>query len=128
MQDKWTALAHGRPSHITDDDWMVSDLDITDFESRSSGDDSEIRVDNQSGAAEIVQMVYLTRILSEIMRKFYTLRGSCNQDTSYLYSQAIPLLGMLDTWRSSLPTSLHMDYQIVSRLCSNGLSKLSQKS
>ena len=76
MQNKWAALAHGRPSHITDDDWMVSNLDITDFESCSSGDDREIRVDNLSG--EVVQMVYLTRILSEIMRTFYTLRASHN--------------------------------------------------
>jgi hypothetical protein len=57
---------------------MVSDLDITDFESRSSGDDREIRIDNLSGAVEVVQMVYLTRILSEIMRTFYTLRASHN--------------------------------------------------
>lgn len=26
MQDKWTALAHGRPSHIVDENWDVRDL------------------------------------------------------------------------------------------------------
>lgn len=120
MQDKWTALAHGRPSHLNNDDWMVNSLELSDFDSRSSGDDGETRVDNQSGAAELVHMAHLTQILSEVMQTFYTLKASHNQDTSSLYSQAIPLLGMLDGWRSSLPASLQMDYQVVSRLCPNG--------
>ncbi|KAM5356596.1 hypothetical protein ACJ41O_003242 [Fusarium nematophilum] len=36
MQDRWTALAYGRPVHIHDDDWTVGDLtpaDFTDFDS-----------------------------------------------------------------------------------------------
>ncbi|KAL1888429.1 hypothetical protein Sste5346_009546 [Sporothrix stenoceras] len=32
MQDKWTALAYGRPSHIVDDNWDVQDLVSADFE------------------------------------------------------------------------------------------------
>ena len=31
MQDVWTALAHGRPSHISDDDWAVKELLQSDF-------------------------------------------------------------------------------------------------
>jgi len=99
---------------------MVPDLDITDFESHSSGDDGKARVDHLSGAAEVVQMVRLTRILSQIMRTFFSLRASSNQDISFLYSQAIPLFGMMETWRKPLPSSLQMDYQVVSRLCPNG--------
>ena len=119
MQDKWTALAHGRPSHLNDGYWMASNIDITDFEFRSSGDYGEIRVDSQSGATEVVQMVHLTRILSEILDKFYSLGASRNQDTSYLYSQATLLLVLLDGWQNNL---LQVDYQVVSSLCQNGPS------
>ncbi len=31
MQDKWTTLAHGWPSHLSDDYGIGTDLDITDF-------------------------------------------------------------------------------------------------
>ncbi|KFY66524.1 hypothetical protein V496_02028 [Pseudogymnoascus sp. VKM F-4515 (FW-2607)] len=123
MQDKWTALAHGRPSHVTDDEWMVADLDISDFESYTS-EDGEVRVDSLSGAVRVVQMVQLTRILSDVMRTFYTLRASKNQDTSYLYAQAMPLLGLLDAWHRNLPKPLQMNYEAISRLCPNGYLSL----
>ncbi|KAL1650372.1 hypothetical protein SLS58_001189 [Diplodia intermedia] len=45
MQDKWTACAYGRPSHITDDEWGVRDLDSADF------GDCEADSDDPAGAA-----------------------------------------------------------------------------
>jgi len=70
-------------------------------------------------------LVQLTKILSTVLKQFYSLRASSNQDTADLYTRALPLLQELEAWRSTLPPSLQMGCQTVRRLCPNGYLHLS---
>jgi len=87
MQDKLTALAHGRLSHLTNDDWMVTDLDITDFETRTFGEDGETR--EKKSFCYCIAKVGAARFIQEIspdqqsnQRKFSSLHRSPLDTTS----------------------------------------------
>lgn len=124
MQDRWTALAYGRPVHIHDDDWMVQDLsnlDFTDYDSSAATvQDSERRSIATTGKVEFMMMVHLTQILSAVLSTFYTAKASRLQDTVVLFDQARPLLKKLDSWYSSIPPSLQMDVTYQRKLCFHG--------
>lgn len=69
------ALCRGRPSHIVDDDWTPAEL--TDDNLAISQDDGEkddttieCSTDTNAGGTAFKWMVSLTRIVSEILRKF----------------------------------------------------------
>lgn len=130
MQDKWTALAHGRPSHIHEDDWAVSDISHMDFvtsenEEKPADDEAEASTDSETGNIEFVQMVTLTKLIDKILVKFFSLKSSARQDTVELYNESLPILEDLSSWHASLPHSLSMGVQSMRRLCSNGYLHLS---
>ncbi|WAO94812.1 Hypothetical protein NCS54_01241400 [Fusarium falciforme] len=129
MQDRWTALAYGRPVHIHDDDWTVGDLttaDFSDFESEgqstssSSGSDDDRRSIASTGKTQYIQMVRLTQILSVVYSNFYTARTCREQDTFILFEKARPLFEMLTSWYHSIPPSLQMNVIYQRKLCFHG--------
>jgi len=105
MQDRWTALAYGRPVHIQADDWAVPELTKVDF-----SDCLNDRLDGDSwstkGHTQYMLMIRLTQILSEILSSFYTVRTSFDQDTTVLYRRAQPLLVKLKSWYEDVPEAL----------------------
>jgi hypothetical protein len=113
MQDVWTALAHGRPLHIHEDDWAVQDLTQYDFE---AGD-------------EIVEgslfmcMTSLTKIQYEVLKQFYSVKSSMLQDTVQLLSKARPILTALNQWYARLPPNHNMATILSRQLCANGKLK-----
>lgn len=125
MQDRWTALAYGRPVHIHDDDWTVMDLTSLDFSDDDStiavpGQDDERRSIGATGKMQYIHMVQLTQILSIVLCNFYTARSSREQDTVILFEKARPLLATLSTWYQNIPASLQMDITYQRKLCFHG--------
>ncbi|KAJ6087159.1 hypothetical protein N7467_006073 [Penicillium canescens] len=117
MQDKWSSLVHGRPSHIFAFNWTVKDLVEQDFsDAFASGTDSshdETAVGH--GPLLFCHMVALTTILSDILDRFYTLhaieefQAAGNQRTRMILEKAKPAQIRLKDWFSSLPPSLKME-------------------
>ncbi|KAF5012393.1 hypothetical protein FDECE_1521, partial [Fusarium decemcellulare] len=134
MQDRWTALAYGRPVHIHDDDWSVGDLtaaDFTDFDSEAatapsasasvvSASDDDRRSIAATGMTQYIQMVRLTQILSVVYSSFYTARTCREQDTVILFEKARPLFDMLTSWYHSIPPTLQMNVIYQRKLCFHG--------
>ncbi|KAH7254161.1 fungal-specific transcription factor domain-containing protein [Fusarium redolens] len=141
MQDRWTALAYGRPVHIHDDDWTVGDLtpgDFSDFDSEGhaaasasatgsvsssvsvSGSDDDRRSIAATGMTQFIQMVRLTQILSVVYSNFYTARTCREQDTVILWEKARPLFEMLTNWYHSIPPTLQMNVIYQRKLCFHG--------
>lgn len=115
MQDKWSALVNGRPSHIFAFNWTVKDLveqDFTDaFHSESEEDDSPVG----HGTLLFSHMVSLTTILSDILDRFYTLQAmeefnaAGPNRTRIILDRAKPAQIRLKEWFSLLPPQLRMD-------------------
>ncbi|KAH7117268.1 hypothetical protein B0J13DRAFT_652947 [Dactylonectria estremocensis] len=131
MQDRWTALAYGRPVHIHDDDWTVKDLtpaDFSDCECDGSavtpgpgpGPDNHGRSIASTGMEQYMQMVQLTKILSAVCSNFYTARTCREQDTVTLLAKARPLIDMLTNWYHSIPPTLQMNIIYQRKLCFHG--------
>ena len=110
MQDIWTALAHGRPIHISEDDWAVTDLTYDDFDTDGS----------THPGSQYLHMTSLTKILYKVLKQFYTLKSTTMQDTGELSSMARPILEALDSWYAALPSSLKMENLPPRQLCANG--------
>ncbi|KAF7551131.1 hypothetical protein G7Z17_g5240 [Cylindrodendrum hubeiense] len=129
MQDRWTALAYGRPVHIHEDDWTVKDLTPADFTDYDN-DDSEVtpgpdpdddgRSIAATGMAQYMQMVRLTKILSVVYKTFYTARTCREQDTVILFEKARPLFDMLTNWYHNIPPTLQMNIIYQRKLCFHG--------
>jgi hypothetical protein len=121
MQDKWTALAYGRPSHISELNWSVSDLTAADV----MEEEGIARNPSQPGSQScFLQLFGLTKILSEVLSTFFTVKNSAEQDTEKLLNQARPLFRQLASWRESSSSSspaLHASDQ--RKLSSGGKSK-----
>lgn len=117
MQDKWSSLVHGRPSHIFAFNWTVKDLVEQDFsDAFLSGTDSahdEAAVGH--GPLLFCHMAALTTILSDILDRFYTLHAiedfeaAGNQRTRIILEKAKPAQIRLKDWFSSLPPALKME-------------------
>ncbi|KAB8076147.1 fungal-specific transcription factor domain-containing protein [Aspergillus leporis] len=75
MQDRWTSLMHGRPSHIHEDNWEVKDIENSDF--FDLDDDMEPGTDKipmngiQTGRKVFVEMGTLSTILGTILAEFF---------------------------------------------------------
>lgn len=111
MQDIWTALAHGRPTHISEDDWAVRDLDQDDFLERDR---------LQTEGKQFLYMVTLSKTLYLVVKRFYTQKSTALQDTVELFAVAEPILASLDSWYTTLPSPLTMDHLPPRQLYSNG--------
>ena len=105
LQDKWVALIEGRPALLSDRDWIVPLLQHKDF--------PEHEEHNEEGSSEVensriifIQMVELTRILSDILDTVFSLRSHHAMATSHdplgiLLSKTQPLQRRLSAWSDS---------------------------
>lgn len=124
MQDRWTALAYGRPVHIHEDDWAVQDLadeDFTDCDAVGQQDHEEERRSlTMTGTVQFMLMVRLSRILASVLSSFYGARTSIEQDTVLLYQQAQRLFLDLQRWYQEIPPWLQMDITYQRKLSFHG--------
>ncbi|CUS10523.1 unnamed protein product, partial [Tuber aestivum] len=125
MQDKWGALTHGRPSHITRSNWAVSAVTAEDFpENAADEDDEEGSSEVEKGRMLFEQMINLSGIMADVLETFFTLeaqqnlagRGGINR----VLEKAKPIQIRLKEWFSKLPECLRMDATKVRKLSSNG--------
>lgn len=133
MQDKWGALVHGRPSHITSSDWMVRHVTEDDFpESAADEDDEEGSTEVEKGRVLFCEMIRLTEILTLVLSEFYTLkveeegRQQATAGVRFLLDRAKPIQLKLKEWYSQLPESLRMENLKMKKLSSTGTSFPSQ--
>ncbi|KAL1600491.1 hypothetical protein SLS60_006877 [Paraconiothyrium brasiliense] len=111
MQDVWTALAHGRPTHITEEDWGVTPLTEDDFD---TADGTSVE------GEQFLYLQSLTNILHTVLKTFYTVKSTTQQDTSKLREQAQPIFDYLERWHLALPQSLAISNLPPRELCANG--------
>jgi hypothetical protein len=128
VQDKWGAVVHGRPSHITLDDWMVKPVTEADFPERAADeDDEEGSTEVEQGRVLFCEMIKLTEILTTILSEFYTLRAEEDfkqraQDGGiWVLEKAKPMQLRLKDWFANLPDCLKMEQIKMRKLNSTGM-------
>ncbi|KAL3496087.1 fungal-specific transcription factor domain-containing protein [Aspergillus germanicus] len=97
--DKWLAFSFGRPSHISRDDWLVTELTQPDVTSESRG-----------VYVFPLELSKLTAILDCTLSSLYSIRASAalSGDFRKTLQTARPLLGELAEWAQGLSsTSSH---------------------
>ncbi|KAL1961777.1 hypothetical protein VTN77DRAFT_1064 [Rasamsonia byssochlamydoides] len=115
MQDKWSALMHGRPSHMSAANWTVRDLVEEDFVGAFPAVKREDGSIIGHGPLLFCQHVALTAILADILDNFYTLKAvelfnaSGNNQTRFILERAKPVQIRLKEWFARLPPQLKMD-------------------
>jgi hypothetical protein len=126
MQDKWVALIEGRPPLLSDRDWIVPRLEHKDF--------PEHEEHNEEGSSEVeksqfifIQMIELTRILSDILDTVFSLRSHHGIETSHnpvgtLLSTIEPLQRRLSAWADSAMEVLSLEKASTMRLTCIGES------
>jgi Fungal specific transcription factor domain len=129
MQDKWSALIYGRPSQIHESNWAVRPVSEQDFpENATDEDEEEGSTEVRKGMILFTQMIELTRILSEILDTFYSLRAmreienEGRNGTQFILEKVKPLQINLKEWVAGLPDILRMDSTKVMKLSSTGMS------
>ncbi|KAI4852407.1 hypothetical protein E4T45_04723, partial [Aureobasidium sp. EXF-8846] len=128
MQDKWVALIEGRPPLLSDRDWIVPRLEHKDF--------PEHEEHNEEGSSEVeksqlifIQMIELTRILSDILDTVFSLRSHHGIETSHnpvgtLLSTIEPLQRRLSAWADSAMEVLSLEKASTMRLTCIGYLRL----
>ncbi|KAH7060723.1 hypothetical protein B0J12DRAFT_696067 [Macrophomina phaseolina] len=122
MQDKWSSLIHGRPSHIYNADWAVKPITDEDFfeEGAQTGEvlragSEEEAADEERGAYVFAQMITLTAIMAEVMDTFYTqtaiqdFQNAGRNSTRLILDRAKPVQIKLKEWFAKLPASTRID-------------------
>lgn len=133
MQDKWTALVHGRPSHIQAADWAVGPLAQGDFNEDFETADQDVIPEEEDEEEEqsrviFTQMIELTGIMAEVIDVFYTQRAIAEVNragkngTRLILGKAKPVQLKLKEWFGRLPTVARMDTYTAGKLSSNGKS------
>ncbi|KAF2187707.1 hypothetical protein K469DRAFT_685588 [Zopfia rhizophila CBS 207.26] len=132
MQDKWSSLIHGRPSHIFGANWAVKAINDDDFKEEGDGyetrleDSEEVHAENERGQILFAQMIRLTAIMAEVMDTFYTqvaiqdFANAGKNSTRLILDRAKPVQIKLKEWFAKLPASTRMDASTNSRLSSTG--------
>ena len=125
MQDKWGALTHGRPSHITSVNWAVRQIATEDFPEISRTDNNEDEVaELENGKLLFIEMIKLTQVTGEILDGFFTVEASRTLDgkINKVLERAKPLQIKLKEWYGRLPDALRMDSSTrIGKLSSNGM-------
>ncbi|KAB8227130.1 transcription factor domain-containing protein [Aspergillus alliaceus] len=100
--DKWLAFSFGRPSHISRNDWLITELNSSDIESETSTSGAHLYA---------IEFSKLTTILDNVLTSLYSLRGlsALSKDFRLTISNARPLMHDLTAWHASLPLLLAMD-------------------
>ncbi|KAI4727942.1 hypothetical protein E4T49_04335 [Aureobasidium sp. EXF-10728] len=128
VQDKWVALIEGRPALISDRDWVVPILQRKDF--------PEHEEHNEEGSSEVeksciifIQMIDLTRILSDILEEVFSLRSHhtiqmAADPVGTLLSRVQPLQRRLSAWSDSSMEVLCLERASTMRLTCIGYLRL----
>ena len=129
MQDKWSSLIHGRPSHINDDaNWSIQPLTERDFPEKAADDDErEGSTEVEKGRSIFCHMVALTKILADVLMTLYSGRAEREAQaakgadaTRLVLTKAKPLQMRLNAWHASLPDALSMGNVTIRKLSSTG--------
>ncbi|KAI5950901.1 DAL81 [Candida jiufengensis] len=126
MEDKWLSLKDARPSHISENNWIVLPLYEEDFpEKHGDGDLKEGSSDIDNGKKIFMNLIELSKILSDILNQFYSMKAM-NEITNIndVLKLAKPLQLKLRNWFHSLPIELQMTSVQPRKLCSNGYLQL----
>lgn len=120
MQDKWSSLIHGRPSHIFNANWAVKPITEEDFNEEGDGYDvrkdetEDEQEDNHRGRILFAQMISLTQIMAEVMDTFYTqvaihdFANAGRKSTELILARAKPVQIKLRQWHEKLPAEVKM--------------------
>ncbi|TLS28362.1 hypothetical protein PpBr36_00196 [Pyricularia pennisetigena] len=140
MQDRWGALIHGRPSHVSASHWRAPPLELGDFpESAADEDDAEGSAEVENGRYLFMRLARLTEIMSEAHAALYApcraapgggggVGGDDDDDDDAvlaLLELVKPTALKLKDWASTLPAELRMDDVRARKLCANGYLHLS---
>lgn len=132
MQDKWSSLIHGRPSHIFGGNWAVKPITDDDFNEEGDGYETrqeetlEEKEENERGQVLFAQMIGLTLIMAEVMDTFYTqtaiqdFANAGKNSTQLILSRAKNVQLKLRKWHEELPPSVKMHAPTNSKLSSTG--------
>lgn len=132
MQDKWSSLIHGRPSHIFSANWAVRPISDDDFQEEGDGYDTrqeetvEQKEENEKGQILFAQMIGLTAIMAEVMDTFYTqtaiqdFANAGKGSTPLILSRAKNVQLKLRKWHEELPQVVKMHPPPTGRLSSTG--------
>lgn len=129
MQDKWSALLHGRPSHINAADWAVSPPTAEDFDESipplpTPTEDEDAQT--AKGRIIFMQMINLTSIMAEVCSTFYSQTAKAEYAragrfaTQLVLNRAKPVQIKLKDWFSKLPPECKMDSFTSGELSSRG--------
>jgi len=133
MQDKWSSLIHGRPSHIFSANWAVQPIMDDDFKEEGDGYDThqeeseEQQEENIRGQTLFAQMIGLTQIMAEVMDTFYTqvaiqdFKNAGKSSTDLILARAKPVQIKLRQWHERLPANVRMNAPTKSKLSSLGM-------
>ncbi|KAL3479625.1 fungal-specific transcription factor domain-containing protein [Aspergillus californicus] len=105
LTEKWIAFTRGMPSHISEDEFDVPMLSLTDT-------DDILDQTAIAGCPEIKYYLFyltsLTTILADVQRTYYTVRAEQRTSTDLEYSleAARSTRARLKDWRDHLPSSL----------------------
>ncbi|RCK62260.1 Transcriptional activator protein DAL81 [Candida viswanathii] len=126
LEDKWLSLKLGRPTHISENNWVVLPLHEEDFpEKHGDGDLKEGSSDIDSGKKIFFNLIDLSKILSDILNEFYSVRAmNTITEISEVLRLAKPLQLRLRDWFRGLPVELQMSSVKPRKLCSNGYLQL----
>ncbi|KAI9840556.1 MAG: Fungal specific transcription factor [Sclerophora amabilis] len=128
MQDKWSALIHGRPSHIVQSSWSVKPVTDEDFADIIVQQDREDSNNDEKEKSMMLfgHMIPLTEILSDVLDTFYTLQAideienAGSNGTKMILERAKPIQIKLKDWFARLPACLRMDSITPNQLSSTG--------
>lgn len=132
MQDKWSSLIHGRPSHIFNANWAVKPITEDDFDERGDGYDTrheeteDEQEENSRGRILFAQIIGLTQIMSEVMDTFYTqtaiqdFANAGKKSTELILARAKPVQIKLRQWHEKLPAEVKMQASGKGQLTSTG--------
>ncbi|KAK1015499.1 Fungal specific transcription factor [Friedmanniomyces endolithicus] len=121
-QDKWSALMHGRPSHINAVDWAVPAPTHEDFDeslltpSTSSREDPDLEILMSKGRTIFMQMISLTSIMADVCETFYSQTAKAEFQragpyaTQLVLNRAKPVQIRLKDWFARLPPECKMDH------------------
>ncbi|CAE7000359.1 hypothetical protein CFE70_000994 [Pyrenophora teres f. teres 0-1] len=132
MQDKWSSLIHGRPSHIFNANWAVKPITEEDFVEDGDGyetrqeESKDEQTESHRGRILFAQMIGLTQIMAEVMDTFYTqtaiqdFANAGKKSTDMILSRAKPVQIKLRHWHEKLPAEVKMTVPEKGKLTSTG--------
>lgn len=129
MQDKWSAVGHGRPSHISAADWNVPTPVPDDFDESVPPIDSTTDEEDEEtlrGRSLFNQMITLTSIMAEVCDTFYSQTAKADIDragkyaTQLVLNRAKPVQIRLKEWFAKLPAECKMDSYNTNQLSATG--------